>query len=187
MSDFVTLTCPSCGGKLQITNDIERFACGHCGNEHMVKRGGGIVSLAPVVNELKKVAKSSDRTAIETTIIRLNGEISTLRDRSDELKRRINRSHNQEMQNYFAARRGGLGGLFTILLSMGSQDNKEAEILELDNITVAGLDNMIARFTQSAVSFSYKELVANLKSIKNFEEAIIEKQKEVQDLKMQLR
>jgi predicted RNA-binding Zn-ribbon protein involved in translation (DUF1610 family) len=36
MSDFVTLTCPNCGGKLQITPDINRFACTHCGNEHIV-------------------------------------------------------------------------------------------------------------------------------------------------------
>ncbi|MFL7795121.1 MAG: hypothetical protein AB8I69_23480 [Anaerolineae bacterium] len=29
--DSITLTCPSCGGKLQVTNDIDRFACTHCG------------------------------------------------------------------------------------------------------------------------------------------------------------
>lgn len=37
MPDFVTLSCPTCGGQLQITKDIERFACGHCGNEHIVR------------------------------------------------------------------------------------------------------------------------------------------------------
>ncbi|MBE3067272.1 MAG: hypothetical protein IMZ73_07575 [Chloroflexi bacterium] len=55
MPDLVTLSCPSCGGKLNITNDIERFACGHSGREHVVKRAGGIVSLSPVVEALKKV------------------------------------------------------------------------------------------------------------------------------------
>ena len=54
MADFVTLTCPSCGGKLQITQDIERFACAHCGREHIVKRSGGIVSLSPIIDALKK-------------------------------------------------------------------------------------------------------------------------------------
>ena len=53
--DIVTLSCPSCGGKLQITADIERFACGHCSNEHIVKRAGGIIALAPVVEGLKNV------------------------------------------------------------------------------------------------------------------------------------
>ncbi len=33
MPDFVTLSCPTCGGKLEITDNIERFACGYCGHE----------------------------------------------------------------------------------------------------------------------------------------------------------
>jgi len=47
VTDFVTLTCPSCGGKLQITQDIDHFACAHCGTEHTVRRSGGTISLAP--------------------------------------------------------------------------------------------------------------------------------------------
>jgi predicted RNA-binding Zn-ribbon protein involved in translation (DUF1610 family) len=78
MVDFVTLTCPSCGGKLQITKDIERFACGHCGNEHIVKRSGGIVALEPVVEGLKKIQKGTDKTASELAIRRLKEEIYNL-------------------------------------------------------------------------------------------------------------
>jgi ribosomal protein S27AE len=48
MVDFITLSCPSCGNKLQITSDIDRFACGACGNEYVVIRKGGIVALKPV-------------------------------------------------------------------------------------------------------------------------------------------
>jgi len=79
MPDFVTLSCPSCGGKLNITNDIERFACGHCGREHIVKRAGGIVSLSPVVEALKKVEVGVDKTASELAINRLQREIDELR------------------------------------------------------------------------------------------------------------
>jgi uncharacterized protein (DUF983 family) len=78
MSDFVTLTCPSCGGKLQITNDIERFACAHCGREHIVKRSGGVVALTPVVDALKKVEAGVDRTASELAIARLEQELQQL-------------------------------------------------------------------------------------------------------------
>ena len=42
MANFVTLTCPSCGGKLEITEDVEKFACGNCGNEHIVNRRGNV-------------------------------------------------------------------------------------------------------------------------------------------------
>jgi hypothetical protein len=86
MSDFVTLTCPSCGGKLQITNDIDRFACGHCGNEHVVKRGGGIVALSPVVEGLAKVQAGTDKTASELAIVRLTQEIASLEVKRQELR-----------------------------------------------------------------------------------------------------
>jgi hypothetical protein len=85
MADFVTLTCPTCGGKLQITNDVERFACGYCGNEHIVKRSGGIVSLSPVVEGLSKVQAGVDKTASELAIVRLNGEIGQISSQLNQL------------------------------------------------------------------------------------------------------
>jgi predicted RNA-binding Zn-ribbon protein involved in translation (DUF1610 family) len=84
-SDFITLTCPNCGGKLEITPDMERFACKFCGNEHIVRRTGSAVSLAPVVEGLKRVEgkfdqvlTGSDRLAAEQTIQRLKAEITDL-------------------------------------------------------------------------------------------------------------
>ncbi|MCX6038647.1 MAG: hypothetical protein NTW99_12310 [Chloroflexi bacterium] len=85
MPDLVTLFCPSCGGKLNITNDIERFACGHCGREHVVTRAGGIVSLSPVVEALKKVEVGVDKTASELAINRLQREIDELRSQRTAL------------------------------------------------------------------------------------------------------
>lgn len=76
VSDFVTLSCPTCGGGLQITRDVDRFACAHCGNEHLVRRGGGIITLAPVMEGLAKIQRDTDRTAIELTIRRLRDEIA---------------------------------------------------------------------------------------------------------------
>ena len=51
MPDFITLSCPSCGNKLQITEDIDRVACAACGKEHMVNRSGGVVTLKPVLDD----------------------------------------------------------------------------------------------------------------------------------------
>lgn len=75
MPEFVTLTCPSCGAKLHVGNDVDSFACLHCGNEHIVKRSGGTVSLAPVVEQLKNVRSGVDKTASELAIKRLKEEI----------------------------------------------------------------------------------------------------------------
>ena len=76
MPDFINLTCPSCGGKLQITSDIDRFACGHCGNELIVRRSGGAITVEPVVEGLRKVQAGVDKTASELAIVRLEGEIA---------------------------------------------------------------------------------------------------------------
>lgn len=78
MADFITLTCPSCGGKLQITNDIEQFVCGHCGNEHIVRRGGGIIAITHVIESIKKVQTGTDKTASELAIKRLKEELGVL-------------------------------------------------------------------------------------------------------------
>jgi DNA-directed RNA polymerase subunit RPC12/RpoP len=78
MADFLSLSCPSCGGKLQITSDIERFACSYCGTEQIVKRGGGIISLTPVIDGLKNIKVGVDKTSSELALIRLNREILEL-------------------------------------------------------------------------------------------------------------
>lgn len=78
MPDFMPLTCPTCGGKLQITPDIERFVCTHCGNEHLVRRGAGIVSLAPVVDSMDALRRATDRTASELAIRRTRDEMAEL-------------------------------------------------------------------------------------------------------------
>ncbi|MCX6070889.1 MAG: hypothetical protein NTU91_08540 [Chloroflexi bacterium] len=89
MPDFVTLTCPTCGGKLQITPDVERFACAHCGNEHLVRRGAGIISLAPVVESMDGLRRATDRTASELAIRRLKEEIAALDGPKAEAEARL--------------------------------------------------------------------------------------------------
>lgn len=94
-SDFITLACPSCGGKLEITPSLERFACGHCGNEHIVRRTGGTVALEPVMEKLNQIHENinsmgsgisritavSEKQAAEAAIKRINGEIEELKKR----------------------------------------------------------------------------------------------------------
>jgi predicted RNA-binding Zn-ribbon protein involved in translation (DUF1610 family) len=100
MAEFITLSCPSCGGRLEITKDIERFACAHCGNEHVVRRAGGIVSLAPVVAGLKQVQAGVDKTASELAIKRLRGEIGELRDELWQLLTRVYVAGESQFNGY---------------------------------------------------------------------------------------
>jgi DNA-directed RNA polymerase subunit RPC12/RpoP len=85
MSDFITLSCPSCGAKLEITQDINRFACSNCGREHIVKRNGGIVSLSPVVDAINQVKSGVDKTAAELALERIPKEIVALTIERDNL------------------------------------------------------------------------------------------------------
>ncbi|MGI6730458.1 MAG: hypothetical protein ACOX5F_00965 [Anaerovoracaceae bacterium] len=89
MSEFLTLSCPTCSGKLQITEDIDRFACAHCGNEHVVKRSGGIVSLKPV---FEAMSKGVDNTASELAIARLDKEIDEISEKIATLQTQIDAS-----------------------------------------------------------------------------------------------
>lgn len=85
MSGFITLSCPSCGHKLQITEDVERFACAACGNEHVVNRTGGIISLKPVIDGIKGVKVGVDKTSSELAIARLKEEIRSLESEMREI------------------------------------------------------------------------------------------------------
>ncbi len=89
-SDFITLSCPNCGGRLQITSDLNRFACQYCGHEHIVRRDGGIISLEPVMQMMGQIntnlntvgagvyrlSGNAERQASEAAILRLKEEIA---------------------------------------------------------------------------------------------------------------
>ncbi len=95
MTDFVTLPCPNCDGKLEISNDIERFACSYCGNGYVVKRGGGIVSIIPITDEIKKIQTSVDKTAAELAILRLKNEINELTQKNKTLPQEILKKYQE--------------------------------------------------------------------------------------------
>jgi hypothetical protein len=78
MSDFITLTCPSCGGKLKVTDQIHLLACRNCGNEHMVHRDDGSIYLAPLTQDVRHIRVGVDKTAAELAVARLTKEIDAL-------------------------------------------------------------------------------------------------------------
>ena len=89
MGDFVTLTCPTCGGKLQITPDIDRFACTHCGNEHIVKRSAGTVAIQPLADSLSGLQRATDRTAAELGLRRVNEDLTRIETRYSSATRAL--------------------------------------------------------------------------------------------------
>lgn len=86
---FVPLSCPNCGAKLEVYEDMTRFACGFCGTEVAAERRGGTVLLKAMTEAIRKVQVGTDKTAAELAIVRLsrdleaaNASIQGIRDKS---------------------------------------------------------------------------------------------------------
>ena len=172
MPDFVTLTCPSCGGRLQITNDIERFACAHCGREHIVKRSGGIVSLAPVVDALKKVEAGVDRTASELAIARLEQELQQLLARRNALLASVPGGPSP-LGIAFA----GLGILVACVALFTIRDNPEmGPICLVGGLAAMGVGSLVT-FVQVWDRYSRQKTIGP--QIKSVEQEYSDKQREL--------
>ena len=68
MTEFIAFECGSCGGKLQIEGNRERFACSYCGKEYVTKRAGDAVSFesrfaCPICGKDDRVEKVSGITS----------------------------------------------------------------------------------------------------------------------------
>ncbi|MGJ5815784.1 hypothetical protein [Paludibaculum fermentans] len=73
---FVPLSCENCGGKLEVYEDMTRFACAHCGSEMIAEHRGSTVILKSVRDAIQKVQAGTEKTAAELSIVRLRQEIA---------------------------------------------------------------------------------------------------------------
>lgn len=85
----VSLKCVSCGAALDITIDMDVFACAYCGTQQVVKRSGGAVSLRLVREAISRVQRGTDRTAAELAIRRINEELLGIAKERKERKGQI--------------------------------------------------------------------------------------------------
>ena len=47
MTDFITLSCPSCGANVSVDEKTNRFRCEYCGTEHLVRNPAEVHLVAP--------------------------------------------------------------------------------------------------------------------------------------------
>lgn len=87
-SDFLTLTCPTCGAKLKLGANVNLLVCANCGNEHMVHRDGAAIYLGPIAQDVQQIRVGVDKTAAELAVIRLKKEIAEMDPVIEEAKRR---------------------------------------------------------------------------------------------------
>lgn len=164
MKSFITLSCPSCGGQLKITDDIERFGCIYCGMEHIVKRGDGIISLAPVIEKIDKVMQATTEIKIDLETQKLKEEIKGLNKYIVERNKYFDEKNLKDVQ-------GSFGVAFIVLLLHGF-------------ITKGGhLGASIAFAAATFILISAASLRANIKQRK---EVIGAAEKDVKDIKSQI-
>lgn len=129
-SDFITLLCPKCGGKLQVERESDQLTCQYCGLEHLVRQTGSEVILTPVVESIKRVEgkfeqifNSSDRMAAEQTIQRLKIEMPEFEIRVKSLQEKYNREVRKKPStflNFILYILTVLSSLFILIVMIGT-------------------------------------------------------------------
>lgn len=89
MVSVTAFSCTKCGSPLELPSGIDHFACAHCGVHHSVKRGGGIVSIEPIVEGLDEIREGTDRTSSELAIKRLKKERASIKHRIQDLENAV--------------------------------------------------------------------------------------------------
>lgn len=102
---LLTLSCPTCGAKLELTPDDDRFACPSCGNEHIVLRSGSEVVLKPVLERLDRV---QEQVSLTSAVV-LSQQYKTEMDR---LEKESKAAWQTAGRGLFAA---GIGGIFLLI------------------------------------------------------------------------
>lgn len=77
----MSLGCPRCGIRLEVYEDMTRFACGSCGAEVMVQRRGGTIALK-VFEEPASVraAEKTHNNGSELALLGMTAELARLVD-----------------------------------------------------------------------------------------------------------
>lgn len=52
-SDWIALTCPHCGGKLEAAAQRGHFACSHCGREQILNQGENLEEMAARLSQMQ--------------------------------------------------------------------------------------------------------------------------------------
>ncbi len=87
MSDFIEMTCPSCGGQLQAQKNMQKIYCIHCGTELLLKQDNDGILITIKARDLQASAKlkemqfsSSALELLKTQIAELESQVKSIRN-----------------------------------------------------------------------------------------------------------
>ncbi len=85
MADLVSLVCPTCGGKLEVSKNAVSLTCQHCGNEHMVKHESGGAIMLEAYARCPICGRNDKAEKVSAIIVSQSHEISGFEQRSEEV------------------------------------------------------------------------------------------------------
>jgi DNA-directed RNA polymerase subunit RPC12/RpoP len=94
MADLITLTCPSCGGQLQVTSDADRYVCQRCGNAHVIDPRERVESLT---GEIKQMRLMMD-------IRQMEDDLAVLRKRKAKIEEMLAQQRESQRTSKFLLR-----------------------------------------------------------------------------------
>lgn len=77
-ASIVTLNCKNCGASLNITSDMDSFACGFCGTQQVVERRGGTLFLKLITDAITRVQAGTDKAGAELALQRLEKDLQQI-------------------------------------------------------------------------------------------------------------
>lgn len=83
---MIKLSCGSCGAKLNLTDDVNRFFCTYCGSEWLVEKGDGYATLKAVEEKLDKIETNTGSTARDTEVLADEVRLKKIEERIPELE-----------------------------------------------------------------------------------------------------
>ncbi|HOJ00824.1 MAG TPA: hypothetical protein PLL88_04340 [Anaerolineaceae bacterium] len=86
MNDFIALTCPSCGGQLQVQNNLQKCHCTHCGTQLLLKQDDSGMLIPLQARDLQASAKLKEMQFSEKAMDLLKGQIAELEDRFAKIR-----------------------------------------------------------------------------------------------------
>ena len=145
---YITLNCSNCGAKLDVYDDMERFACGKCGTVIEVQRRGGTVVLKSAAEASLQTQVRADSAAAGLDLLRLKEEAQLL---SQQREAKLAQSAARKTWGYLAGIALVVIGYFLVRFGFGF---------------VMGLGVLLAGFiTISAIRRNGKKVVADLRQL----------------------
>jgi DNA-directed RNA polymerase subunit RPC12/RpoP len=87
MSEFIALSCPSCGGQLSIQSDLQKFFCNHCGTELLLKQDHDGILTSIKARDLQASAKLKEIQFSVTAMELLKSRIAEVEKEIRKIRR----------------------------------------------------------------------------------------------------